>query len=85
MAITSAVHGQTLFGNVGLWVNQPTGYAYQFLRNGVVFQGGPWIAPDPSYTVQLSDVGTVITINVIASNSSGAGLAAQSTSVVITS
>lgn len=66
MAITSAVTGQTLFGNVGLWVNQPTGYAYQFMRNGAVFQAGPWSDPDPSYTVQLSDVGTVITINATA-------------------
>lgn len=85
MAITSAVHGQTLFGNVGLWVNQPAGYAYQFLRNGAVFQSGPWIYPDPSYTVQLSDVGSVLSINVIASNTSGAGPVASSQGVVIVS
>jgi hypothetical protein len=85
MAITSAVPGQTLFGNVGLWVNGVTGYAYQLMRNGAVFQSGSWGSQDPSYTVQSSDVGTVITITVTASNSSGAGPPTQSVSVVITS
>jgi len=73
----SVIPGQTLPGNVGLWVNFPTGYAYQLLRNGNVFQAGPWGA-GPSYTVQLSDVGSIITLNVIASNSSGSGPVAGS-------
>jgi len=76
--------GQVLTGNVGLWVNFPTGYAYQLLRNGSVFQAGPW-GPGPAYTVQASDIGSVLSLNVIASNSSGSGPVASSQGVVIAS
>ena len=74
--------GEVLTGKVGLWVNFPTGYAYQLLRNGAVFQAGPW-GPGPTYTVQVSDIGSVLSLNVIASNSSGAGPVASSHGVVI--
>ena len=74
---TQIIPGQDLLGNVGLWVNQPTGYAYQLMRNGAVFQAGPW-GVGPSYTVQPSDVGSVITLQVIAMNSSGSGAPAAS-------
>ncbi len=76
--------GEVLTGNVGLWVNFPTGYAYQLLRDGTAFQSGQW-ATGPSYTVQLSDVGSVLSLNVIASNSSGSGPIASSPGVVIAS
>jgi len=82
MATTNAIPGQVLTGNVGLWVNGVTGYAYQLLRNGVTFQSGVW-GPGVTYTVQASDSGSVISINVIASNSSGSGLPAHSMGVVI--
>jgi len=76
--------GQVLTGNVGLWVNFPTGYAYQLLRNGVVFQSGTW-GPGPAYTVQAGDIGTVLSIQVIASNLSGSGPVASSSGVAILS
>ena len=76
--------GEVLTGNVGLWVNFPTGYAYQLLRNGAIFQVGTW-GPGPTYTVQASDIGTVLSLNVIATNSSGSGSVASSQGVVIVS
>lgn len=76
--------GQVLTGKVGLWVNFPAGYAYQLLRNGAVFQAGQW-GPGPTYTVQASDIGSVLSINVTASNSSGAGPVAVSQGVSILS
>jgi len=75
--------GQVLTGKVGLWVNFPTGYAYQLLRNAVVFQSGNWDGTGPTYTVQNSDIGQVISLKVIASNSSGAGPVASSPGVLI--
>jgi hypothetical protein len=79
-----ASHGQQLTGNVGLWVNGVLGYAYQLSRNGVVFQSGNWSA-GPLYTVQASDIGSVIALIVTASNRSGAGPPASSTPVLIVS
>jgi len=81
---TQAVHGQVLTGSVGLWVNFPTGYNFQLLRNGNIFATGPWDG-GVSYTVQLSDVGTTISLVVIASNGSGSGPPANSASVLIVS
>jgi hypothetical protein len=80
--MNQAVPGQQLTGHVGLWVNGVLGYAYQLTRNGVVFQAGNWIA-DSLYTVQPSDVGSVIALLVIATNRSGAGPIISSAPILI--
>ena len=77
-----AVPGDTLIGDVGLWVNGATGYNYQLDRNGIVFQFGAW-GTGPTYLVQESDVGFVISITVFAINRNGTSLAANSIAVSI--
>ena len=76
--------GQTIVGNVGLWVNGVLGYAYQLLRNGVVFQVGNWTTGD-LYVVQPSDIGSVMSIWVTATNQNGAGPVARSAGVLVVS
>jgi hypothetical protein len=79
-----AYPGQVLIGNVGLWVNGVLGYAYQLLRNGVVFQAGNFV-PGPLYTVAPSDVGSVFSLIVTATNSNGAGPVATSAGIIVVS
>ncbi len=74
--------GQTIVGNVGLWVNGVLGYAYQLLRNGVVFQAGGWTTGD-LYVVQPSDVGSVLSISITATNQNGAGPVAKSAGLLV--
>jgi hypothetical protein len=76
--------GQTIVGNVGLWVNGVLGYAYQLLRNGVPFQSGGWTTGN-LYVVQASDIGSVISLWVTASNNCGAGPVARSPGVLVVS
>ena len=76
--------GQTIVGNVGLWVNGVLGYAYQLLRNGVPFQSGSWTTGN-LYVVQPSDIGSVISLWVMASNNCGAGPVARSPGVLVVS
>ena len=74
--------GQTIVGTVGLWVNGVLGYMYQLLRNGVVFQSGNW-TDGQLYTVLASDVGSVLSLVVIAQNHDGAGPAASSAPLLV--
>ncbi len=74
--------GQTIIGNVGLWVNGVLGYAYQLLRNGVAFQSGGWTT-GILYVVQPSDVGSVLSIAITATNQNGSGPVAQSNGVLV--
>lgn len=80
----TASPGQQLTGNVGLWVNGVLGYAYQLTRDGIMFQSGSWLA-GALYTVQASDVGSVIALIVTATNRSGAGPVASSVPTLIVS
>jgi hypothetical protein len=74
--------GQQLTGNVGLWVNGVLGYAYQIARDGVVFQSGNW-DPGALYTIRQSDVGSVISLMITATNRSGAWMSASSAPVLV--
>lgn len=76
--------GQAVIGNVGLWVNGVLGYAYQLLRNGVPFQSGNWTTGN-LYVVQASDIGSVISMWITATNQNGAGPVARSQGLLVVS
>lgn len=57
--------------NPGTWSGLPTGYAYQWQRDGVNIAG----QTGGSYTLQAADVGTSIRLRVTASNGSGSSAA----------
>lgn len=59
--------GQTLNTSNGTWSNSPTGYTYQWRRNGVAISG----ATNSSYTLINIDEGATITVAVTASNAGG--------------
>jgi hypothetical protein len=61
----------------GTWSNSPTGYTYQWLRNGSAISG----ATASTYVYVLADSGTNITAQVIASNAVGAGSPATSNTI----
>lgn len=61
--------GQTLTTTDGVWTNTPTGFAYQWYRNGVAISG----ATANTYTLVTADNGTYITVRVAATNASGTG------------
>lgn len=67
----TAQEGATLTGTDGAWSNSPTSYARQWLRGGSAISG----ATSSAYVLQGSDVGSTITLRVLASN--GAGPAAS--------
>ena len=61
----AAVQGQTLSCSQGAWQNNPTGFAYEWRRDG------SQIAAGQTYTVQAADVAHAITCAVTASNAGG--------------
>lgn len=75
----SAVVGNTLVANPGTWSNNPTSYAYQWLRNGVTIAG----AVNQSYVIGSSDSGAALSVRVTASNSVGAGIPATSAATAV--
>lgn len=67
-AITgAAVIGQTITASTGTWTNSPTGYTYQWLRDGVAITG----ATSSSYLLATGDKGKSISVRVTATNASG--------------
>ena len=67
-AITgTAQEGQLLTCSTGTWSNTPTGYAYQWLLDGVEIVA----ATSNTYTPVTGDVGGVLTCEVTASNAVG--------------
>lgn len=79
--VGTAQVGQTLSGSNGTWAYLPTGYTYRWLANGVAIGG----ATANTFLLTAAQVGAIITFEVTASNSSGAGTPAISlgTSAVI--
>jgi hypothetical protein len=71
--------GQTLTCSTGVWSNVPTGYAYQWSRDGVAIAG----ATGRTYTVLGADEGHTLTCTVTASNEAGAGGSATSAGVSV--
>jgi|GEM_PF-3419041 len=65
--------GQTLSCSSGTWSNNPTGYAYQWKRDGTTNVG-----TGATYVVAGADVGHALTCTVTASNDGGAGTPATS-------
>ncbi len=59
--------GQTLTSNTGTWTNSPTGYTYQWKRNGTNIGS----ATASSYVLTTADIGATITCQVTATNSGG--------------
>jgi hypothetical protein len=73
----AATAGAVLSCAPGAWTNGPTGYAYQWSRNGTPLAG----ATGPTYTVQTLDEGSALACTVTASNQAGAGPPATSSGV----
>lgn len=61
----------TLTASTGSWSNSPTGYSYQWKRNGANIGG----ATGSTYVLTSSDLGTAITVVVTASNAAGSASA----------
>ena len=72
VASGSLTVGSTLSCTTGTWSNSPTGYAYQWLRNGANISG----ATSSTYLTVTADGGTSVSCQVTASN----GLSASTTS-----
>ncbi len=71
--------GSTLTATPGTWSNNPTGYSYQWSRDGTPIQG----ATASTYKVQTSDEGLKLAVAVTASNALGAGRPATSPGVLV--
>lgn len=69
----TATQGQTLSTTNGTWTNSPTGYTYQWKRNGASIGG----ATANTYVLQVADVGATILCVVTASNGFGSASAAS--------
>ncbi|MCI0467850.1 MAG: hypothetical protein L0Y57_12735 [Beijerinckiaceae bacterium] len=72
---TTPTEGQLLTGTNGTWTNSPTGFAYQWFRNGSTAISG---ATAITYTPVTADVGQTLSLRVTASNGSGSGAPAMS-------
>ena len=71
--------GSVLSSNTGTWTNAPTGYTYQWRRNGADIGS----ATGNTYLLVLADVGTSITCAVTATNPQGVSAAAISNALTI--
>jgi hypothetical protein len=70
----TATEGQTLTAGNGTWTNSPSGYTYQWTRDGSNIGS----ATSSTYLLVEADVGTLIRVVVTASNANGAGPPATS-------
>ncbi len=71
------VSGSTLTCSRGLWSESPTGFVFQWFRDGVAIAG----ATGATYVVRVKDENQVLSCGVVASNSRGAGKRALSRGV----
>lgn len=67
----TATIGQTLAVSAGTWSNSPTGYAYQWKRDGSNISG----ATSSTYVLVTADGGTTVSCVVTATNASGSASA----------
>jgi hypothetical protein len=65
--IGRAVVGETVTAFEGVWVGDPTGYAYQWRKDGVDIGG----ATSSTYVLLVGDIGADITVEVTATNAAG--------------
>jgi hypothetical protein len=68
---TSLSVGGVANSTMGTWTNEPTEYAYQWLRNGSPIPAGT----SPDYVLGIDDIGTMLSCEVSASNSAGSASA----------
>jgi hypothetical protein len=73
----TAAEDGILTAGVGTWTNSPTGYTYQWNRDGSPIGS----ATSSTYTLVTADVAALITVTVTASNAAGAGPSATSAAV----
>ena len=71
--------GNTLSCSNGTWSNSPTGFVYQWNRNGFPIGG----ASAATYTVQIADEGSSLTCTVTATNAAGTGTPGTSAAIVV--
>jgi hypothetical protein len=71
--------GAQLTCTMGNWDGEPTGYEYQWSRDGAFVVGGP----TGTYAVTTPDVGTTFTCVVVATNAQGSTAAPPSNGVVV--
>jgi hypothetical protein len=71
--------GAQLTCTMGNWDGEPTGYEYQWSRDGAFVVGGP----TNTYAVTTPDVGTTFTCVVVATNAQGSTVAPPSNGVVV--
>lgn len=69
--------GGTANGTNGTWTNSPTGYTYQWLKNGEV------VGTFNSYTFQATDEGSTFVFRVVAENAFGSSGANSATTAAI--
>jgi hypothetical protein len=69
--------GDVLHSTMGIWENEPTSYAYQWLRGGATIAA----ATTNSHTIVVADAGAILTCRVTATNAAGAGTPAVSNGV----
>jgi hypothetical protein len=77
----TAQQGQVLTATTGTWTNSPTSYTYQWrdcTSSAETSCSNISGATSSAYTLQASDVGSYVAVDVTASNIYGAGTAAQS-------
>lgn len=72
--------GQTLTANNGTWSNSPTGYTYEWRRNGVAISGGT----ASTYVLAYADYTKNISVNVTANNLAGSSNATSGSVGAIT-
>jgi hypothetical protein len=78
-AITGTLtSGSTLTVSNGTWSNSPTGYTYQWKRDGVNISG----ATASTYVVTVGDRGTTLTCTVTATNADGSASATSAGAVI---
>jgi hypothetical protein len=73
------VPGSTLTCSTGTWSNGPTGYSYEWNRDGTAITG----AASQTYIVGAGDQGHSLTCTVTAANAAGSGQPATSTPVSV--
>jgi hypothetical protein len=71
--------GEVLACTMGNWSGEPTGYAYQWMSDGV----NPLGTNAADYGVTVEDVGHSLTCTVTASNAAGSAAAPPSNAIVI--
>lgn len=78
--ITGApIVGQVLTASAGVWTGAPTGFAFQWQRNGAAIAG----ATSAAYALVSADIGAAIRVQVTATNAAGAAAAISAATAAV--